>query len=80
MTPDGPGRRGFVHEIVDAHLKQLDLDGEGDVYACGPPPMIDALMPVLFMNDFDTDRTFFDRFTPSNEASVPELQPQSANR
>ena len=35
--------------------------------------MIDALMPVLFMNDFDTDRTFFDRFTTSNEASMPEL-------
>ena len=74
------GEKGFVHEAVDAHLKELDLDGEGDVYACGPPPMIDALVPVLFMNDFDTDRTFFDRFTPSNEAGVPELQAQSAIR
>ena len=68
------GERGLVHEAVDAHLKRLDLDGEGDVYACGPPPMIDALMPVLFMNDFDTDRTFFDRFTPSTEVTIPEVQ------
>lgn len=73
------GEKGFVHEAVDAHLKRLDLDGEGDVYACGPPPMIDALVPVLFMNDFDTDRTFFDRFTPSNDAalSIPPLKAAS---
>lgn len=73
------GEKGFVHEAVDAHLKQLDLDGEGDVYACGPPPMIDALMPVLFMNDFDTDRTFFDRFTPSTTAAPLEVKLQSAS-
>lgn len=73
------GEKGFVHEVVDAHLKRLDLDGEGDVYACGPPPMIDALMPVLFMNDFDTDRTFFDRFTPSTEAVELEIKLQPAS-
>ena len=32
------GKRGFVHERVNARLKELALDGEGDVYACGPPP------------------------------------------
>ncbi|MEW5421106.1 NADH:ubiquinone reductase (Na(+)-transporting) subunit F [Amorphus sp. 3PC139-8] len=68
---DWSGDRGFVHERVDAVLKDLDLDGEGDVYACGPPPMIDALQPVLFMNGFDAERVFFDRFTTST-ASVEE--------
>ena len=63
------GERGFVHESVDAKLKELAVDGEGDVYACGPPPMIDALQPVLFMNGFETERIFFDRFTTS--ASAP---------
>jgi propane monooxygenase reductase subunit len=62
---DWCGARGFVHEVVDAELKRMGIDGEGDVYACGPPPMIDALTPVLFMQDFDPERTFFDRFTPS---------------
>ena len=57
------GARGFVHEVVDSRLKELGIDGEGDVYACGPPPMIDALTPVLFMHDFDTDRIFYDKFT-----------------
>lgn len=60
------GERGFVHQSVDARLKQLGIDGEGDVYACGPPPMIDALQPVLFMNGFETERVFFDKFTTSS--------------
>ncbi|MEM9634372.1 MAG: 2Fe-2S iron-sulfur cluster binding domain-containing protein [Pseudomonadota bacterium] len=64
------GERGFVHECVDRHLKEIGVDGEGDVYACGPPPMIDALTPVLFMHDFDTDRIFFDKFTPTTGSSA----------
>jgi propane monooxygenase reductase component len=62
------GERGFVHDRVNARLKSLGLDGQGDVYACGPPPMIDALQPVLFMNGFETERVFFDRFTTSSGA------------
>ena len=64
------GERGFVHECVDRHLKQMDINGEGDVYACGPPPMIDALTPVLFMNDFEMERVFFDKFTPTSGSSA----------
>ena len=65
------GARGFVHEDVEAELKRLDIDGEGDVYVCGPPPMIDALAPILFMQDFDPERTFVDKFTPSTGAPTP---------
>ncbi len=67
---DWEGERGFVHERVGAKLKELDLDGAGDVYACGPPPMIDALNPVLFMNGFEFERIFFDKFTPSSGSSA----------
>ena len=66
---DWQGERGFVHERVDARLKALALDGAADVYACGPPPMIDALQPVLFMNGFESERVYFDRFTTSSGAS-----------
>ncbi|MEL6268165.1 MAG: 2Fe-2S iron-sulfur cluster binding domain-containing protein [Pseudomonadota bacterium] len=65
------GARGFVHEVVREHLDALGIEGDGDVYACGPPPMIDALSPVLFMQDFDPDRIFFDRFTPASGSSAP---------
>jgi propane monooxygenase reductase subunit len=64
------GARGFVHEVVRDTLKARGMEGEGDVYACGPPPMIDALQPILFMQDFDPDRIFFDRFTPSTGSSA----------
>lgn len=65
------GERGFVHESVDAKLKELAIDGQGDVYACGPPPMIDALQPVLFMNGFESEHVFFDKFTTSSGATSP---------
>jgi propane monooxygenase reductase subunit len=60
------GERGFVHEVVGAHLRRLGLGEAVDVYACGPAPMIEALTPVLFMNDIESDRVFFDKFTPAN--------------
>lgn len=57
------GERGFVHEAVARHLKLLELDDQADAYACGPPPMIDALIPVCSMSDLESDRLFFDKFT-----------------
>ncbi|MDQ0475090.1 2Fe-2S iron-sulfur cluster-binding protein [Labrys wisconsinensis] len=60
------GEKGFVHEVVGAHLRRLGLGEDVDVYACGPAPMIEALTPVLQMNDVDTERTFFDKFTPAS--------------
>ena len=59
------GAKGFVHEVVASELRRLKFDGDGCAYACGPPPMIDALTPALFLLDFDTDRTHYDKFTPS---------------
>lgn len=63
------GERGFVHEAVSRKLKELGLDGQGDVYACGPPPMIDALAPTLFMLDYDSERIFYDKFTMTSGSS-----------
>ena len=59
------GAQGFVHQVVGTELKRMGIEGDADAYACGPPPMIDALQPVLFLQDFDPDRTFFDKFTTS---------------
>lgn len=71
------GERGFVHERVAAKLRELGLHGAGDVYACGPPPMIDALNPVLFMNGFEIERIFFDKFTPSSDSSAAPARDRS---
>jgi len=60
------GAKGFVHEAVGEHLRRADYGEDVDVYACGPSPMIEALTPVLQMNDVESDRIFFDKFTPAN--------------
>jgi propane monooxygenase reductase subunit len=72
---DWQGARGFVHERVADTLRALAVDGVGDVYACGPPPMIDALEPVLFMAGFEHERIHFDRFTTSSSAAPGQLEP-----
>jgi len=59
------GETGFIHEVVARHLKSDALGGAIDAYACGPTPMIDALLPVLQMNGVEPDHIFFDKFTPA---------------
>ncbi len=64
-TDSWEGERGFVHEVVKRHLGAEGLAGAIDAYACGPTPMIDALLPVLQMGGVEPDHIFFDKFTPA---------------
>jgi propane monooxygenase reductase subunit len=41
------------------------MEGEIDAYSCGPPPMIDAVLPVLQMAGVEPERIYFDKFTPA---------------
>ena len=66
------GETGFVHEAVDRILRAQKLPGEIDAYTCGPPPMVDALLPVLQRLGIAPDHTYVDKFTPASTA-VPEL-------
>lgn len=59
------GETGFVHEVVMKHLRAEKLDGPIDAYACGPTPMIDAMLPVLQMNGVEPEHIYFDKFTPA---------------
>lgn len=71
-APEGSGwtgETGFVHQAVDRKLRELGVAGKGDVYACGPPPMIDALTPTLFMLDYESERIFYDKFTTTSGSS-----------
>lgn len=65
-APEGDGwtgARGFIHEVVAARLREEALAGEIDAYSCGPPPMIDAVLPVLQMAGVEPDHIYFDKFT-----------------
>ena len=59
------GETGFIHEVVLRHLRGENLTGAIDAYACGPTPMIDAVLPILQMNGVEPDHIYFDKFTPA---------------
>lgn len=63
------GETGFVHEVVGRTLRMENLDGEIDAYTCGPPPMIDAVMPILRMAGVEPERIYADKFTPANRSA-----------
>lgn len=53
------GRRGWVHEAVAADYPDLSRH---EVYASGPPPMIEALKPMLNKHGLPGDRLYYDSF------------------
>ena len=59
------GKTGFIHQVVADTLRAERFEGEIDAYSCGPPPMIDAVLPVLQMAGVEPERIYFDKFTPA---------------
>ncbi|MGH9059671.1 MAG: CDP-6-deoxy-delta-3,4-glucoseen reductase, partial [Acidimicrobiales bacterium] len=53
---------GLVTEVLDAGEDDLS---EADAYLCGPPPMIDAAIPVLLGKGVEESHIYFDKFTVS---------------
>ncbi len=53
------GKQGFVHEAVLADFS--DLSGY-DVYACGPPPMINAIVETLPEQGLNKENIYSDSF------------------
>ena len=58
------GATGWVHEAVINAYPNLD---EHEVYASGPPPMIEAGKLAFAAHGLDRDRLFFDSFEFSND-------------
>jgi propane monooxygenase reductase subunit len=63
------GETGFVHDVVNRRLREEGFTGEIDAYSCGPPPMIDAVMPVLFGIGVEPSRFYYDKFTQPTKAN-----------
>ncbi|MEA3292586.1 MAG: FAD-binding oxidoreductase [Pseudomonadota bacterium] len=61
------GARGFVHEEV---LRQHPDLKPFDVYASGPPPMIEAARSTFAEHGLDAERFFFDSFDYGAEGRV----------
>ncbi len=62
------GETGFIHEVVARKLREDDFDDDIDAYSCGPPPMIDAVLPVLQMAGVEPERIYFDKFTTATRS------------
>ena len=60
------GETGFVHEAVLRILREQKLPGEIDAYTCGPPPMIDAVLPMLQILGVELENTHVDKFTQAS--------------
>ena len=60
----------FVHEAADEFLESGGMS-DPELYMCGPPPMIDAMIEVATeKHGIDEDRVFHDKFTTSADAAV----------
>ena len=59
------GEQGLIHEVLRRSLAAEGLGDGADAYACGPPPMIDAAIPVLQLAGVEPERIYFDKFTPA---------------
>ena len=59
------------NQLQEARLLARDYAGSGrnvnlQAYACGPPPMVDALLPVFQKIGIDADNIHLDKFTPAS--------------
>ena len=59
------GARGMIHDVLAQALRAERPGGEIDAYSCGPPPLIDAVLPVLQMAGVEPEHIYFDKFTPA---------------
>jgi len=59
------GEVGLITEVVKRH--EADLKG-ADAYICGPPPMVDAAIPMLTTLGVAEKRIYYDKFTTTGDA------------
>jgi propane monooxygenase reductase subunit len=65
--PDGDewdGQTGLITDVVKRN--EDSLSGQ-DAYVCGPPPMVEAALPLLAKLGVDEARIYFDKFTTTGE-------------
>ena len=60
----------FVHEAADEQLESGAI-GDPEIYMCGPPPMIDAMIELATeRHGIDEGRIFHDKFTTAADAAA----------
>jgi len=54
------GETGLITDVVKRHAS--DLTG-AHAYVCGPPPMVEAALPLLGLLGVEEKRIYYDKFT-----------------
>jgi propane monooxygenase reductase component len=77
---DLPLGLGFVHEVAGKYLDSAEVE-DPEVYMCGPPPMIDAMIELCTeQHGIDEARIFHDKFTTSADADAVADDPLFGTR
>ena len=66
---DWDGATGLIHEVVARDYAHSSPDDSIESYACGPPPMVEAVLPVFQQIGIDADHIHLDKFTPAAGSS-----------
>jgi propane monooxygenase reductase component len=61
---DWDGETGLITDVVKRHA--TDLSG-AHAYICGPPPMVEAAVPLLATLGVEEKRIYWDKFTTTGE-------------
>ena len=64
------GDTGLIHEVVARDYAEVPRDRGYEAYACGPPPMVEAVLPVFQRIGIDADHIHLDKFTPASGAGA----------
>jgi propane monooxygenase reductase subunit len=68
------GETGLITDVV----QRLEGDlSQKEAYLAGPPPMVDAAIPVLVMKGLDEENVYYDKFTNTGEAEGTETKEES---
>jgi propane monooxygenase reductase subunit len=58
------GEVGMITDVVKRHVTDLK---NAHAYICGPPPMVEAAMPLLTQLGVPERRVYYDKFTTTGE-------------
>jgi propane monooxygenase reductase component len=58
------GERGLITDVVKRHAGDL---ARAHAYVCGPPPMVEAAVPLLQQLGVEEKRIYFDKFTTTGD-------------
>jgi len=61
---DWDGETGLITDVVKRHAGNL---AGAHAYVCGPPPMVEAAVPLLAQLGVEEKRVYYDKFTTTGE-------------